>query len=81
MAAEKKCFSVIAKRGHCGSGNYTTLEFAIEARDAVEAAFKAQRMPGVKHTEMPLSTTEISRAKFNELREVSAYKRAEQFGG
>lgn len=76
-----KCFSVVTKRGHCGSGNYTTLEFAIEARDAVEASFKAQKMPGVKHTEMPLSAKEISRQEFNELRKTSAYKRAEQFGG
>lgn len=71
-------FAVICKRGHCGRKQYVPIEFAIEARTAIEAMDKAKAMPGVKHSQPILSCKEISHSEYNNLRCISAYHRLER---
>ena len=71
-----KYYLVTCHRGHCGSGNSLDIQFAIMARNLLEASDKAKRMPGVKHTRGILFGKEITEAEYNQLRAVSAYKRA-----
>ena len=71
-------FKVVVKGGHCGTKKYNPLTFAIEAKDAFQASNIAKAKPGVKHSAFPLSCRMISREEYQELREVSAYKRQEE---
>lgn len=71
-------YEVMVKGGHCGSGNYKPLRFAIEAKTAFDAVAVAQTMPGVKHSAFPLLCRKIERDRYEELRAISAYSR---YGG
>ena len=72
-----KYYKVICQRGHCGCGKSLDIVFYIKANDAVDAFYKARKMPAVKHTRIPPSIKEISYTDYMENRKVSAYRKCE----
>lgn len=73
-----RCYKVTARRGHCGSGRYIPITFALRAENMIEAMDRAKAMPGVKHTLMILAAQEITWTEYAVLRSVSAYDRCER---
>ncbi len=70
-----KYFLVMCHRGHCGTGHSTEIQFAIKARNLLEACDTAKKMPSVKHTRMIICGREITQEEFTEYRKISAYDR------
>ena len=71
-------FLVTCHRGHCGMGNSTTITFAFEAKNLIDAMDMGKRMPSVKHTRMIISGKEISCDEYKEYRNINAYDRSYQ---
>ena len=67
-----KYYKTIAYVGHRGSGHRGELMFYFQAKDAVDAMFKAKRMPSVKHTMIPC-VIEVEKDEYDEHIKVSAY--------
>lgn len=73
-----KYFMVTCYRGHCGVRQSTDINFAIKAKNLVEACDKARNMPSVKHSQFITYGKEISKEEYLEYRKISAYKRYPQ---
>ena len=71
-----KFFAVTCKHGHHGAKRFEPITFAIVANDMIDACDKARQMPGVKHDQPVLACEEISRMKYYEMRQRSAYERS-----
>lgn len=71
-----KFFAVTCKHGHHGARRFEPITFAIAAESLLDACDKARQMPGVKHDQPVISCEEISRAKYYEMRQMSAYERS-----
>lgn len=74
----KRYFLITCHRGHCGNGHSSTITFAFEAKNLIEAMDMGKRMPSVKHTRMIMSGKEISIDEYNEYRKINAYERSYQ---
>lgn len=74
----KRYFLVTCHRGHCGNGHSSTITFAFEASNLIEAMDMGKKMPSVKHTRMIINGKEISFEEYKEYREVNAYQRSFQ---
>lgn len=74
----KRYFLVTCHRGHCGNGHSSTITFAFEASNLIEAMDMGKRMPSVKHTRMIINGKEISLEEYKEYREINAYQRSFQ---
>lgn len=70
-----KYYLVMCHRGHCGTGHSTEIQFAIEARNLLDACDIAKKMPSVKHTRMIICGREITKEEYTEYRKISAYDR------
>lgn len=68
-------FKVTAKQGHCGTGRYQPITFAIKAKDILSAISIAKKMPSVKHNNFVLQAVMITKEEYKELRQTSAYNR------
>lgn len=69
-----KYYKVVCVRAHQGVKNHkNTICFYFEARSALEAMNLGKRMPGVKHSRMPLVVEEVDAVTYFEGRKVSAY--------
>lgn len=71
-------FLITCHRGHCGFGHSSTITFAFEAKNLIEAMDMGKRMPSVKHTRMIIAGKEISQQEYIEYREINAYRRSFQ---
>lgn len=71
-------YEVIARRGHCGAGNYMPIRFAFYAVNISDAVELARKMPGVKHHLFIISAKEITFDEYVTLRKSSAYERLER---
>ena len=71
-------FLVTCHRGHCGFGHSSSITFAFEAKNLIEAMDMGKRMPSVKHTRMILNGKEITREEYIEYRQINAYERSYQ---
>ena len=60
-----KYYSVKAKMGHMGTGNYTPVTIYIQADDMFSAMKKAQRLPAVKHDKTPLLAKELTKEEYD----------------
>lgn len=74
----KRYFLVTCHRGHCGNGHSSTITFAFETSNLIEAMDMGKRMPSVKHTRMIINGKEISLEEYKEYREINAYQRSFQ---
>lgn len=74
----KRYFLVTCHRGHCGNGHSSTITFAFEASNLIEAMDMGKKMPSVKHTRMIINGKEISLEEYKEYREINAYQRSFQ---
>lgn len=74
----KRYFLITCHRGHCGNGHSSTITFAFEAKNLIDAMDMGKRMPSVKHTRMIMSGKEISEQEYTEYREINAYQRSFQ---
>lgn len=70
-----KYFLVMCHRGHCGTGHSTEIQFAIQAKNLLDACDIAKKMPSVKHTRMIIAGKEITETEYKEYRKKSAYKK------
>ena len=59
-------------------GNSTSITFAFEAKNLIEAMDMGKRMPSVKHTRPILNGREISFEEYQEFRSINAYDRSYQ---
>lgn len=57
-------YKITCRRGHVGFGNTAYITFYFAERNAIAAMNRAKRMPGVKHSELPINTTEITHEEF-----------------
>lgn len=71
-------FLITCHRGHCGMGHSSSITFAFEAKNLIDAMDMGKRMPSVKHTRMIMSGKEISFEEYKEYREINAYQRSFQ---
>ena len=71
-------FLITCHRGHCGFGHSSTITFAFEAKNLIEAMDMGKHMPSVKHTRMIIAGKEISQQEYIEYREINAYQRSFQ---
>ena len=71
-------FLITCHRGHCGMGHSSSITFAFEARNLIDAMDMGKRMPSVKHTRMIMNGKEISKEEYTEYRKVNAYERSYQ---
>ena len=76
-----RCYKVMVKRGHCGSGNYLPITFTFVAENIIEAMDRAKAMPGVKHSADIISASEVTWQEYTCLRGHSAYSLAERKEG
>lgn len=74
----KRYFLVTCHRGHCSNGHSSTITFAFEASNLIEAMDMGKKMPSVKHTRMIINGKEISLEEYKEYREINAYQRSFQ---
>lgn len=70
-----KFYKVVCKRGHCGKKRFIPITFYFEAPNAMTAMDMGRKMPGVKHSQLPLSCVEVSCEEFQAGIQVSAYAR------
>lgn len=70
-----KYYLITCPRGHCGTGKYIEITFAISARNLLDAMDKAKRMPGVKHTRSILNGKEVTYEEYFNFKSISAYER------
>lgn len=69
-----KYYAVTCIKGHQGVGNDDrTITFYFRTKDSYDAMQKGRKMPGVKHSRLPLSVKEISKNQYLDGRKVSAY--------
>lgn len=71
-----KYYRVVCERGHCGNKRSTPIAFYFEAPNALAAMEIGKKMPGVKHSRMPLECREVEQAEYAANIGNSAYARA-----
>lgn len=71
-----KYYAVTMERGHVGLGRSATITFYYKARDIFEAAAKARKQGGVKHSRFPVACKEVTKEEYCENIKISAYERA-----
>lgn len=53
-------YQALMKMGHMGAGNHLQVNIFIKSHNLISAITKAQKIPAIKHNEMPISIKEIS---------------------
>lgn len=71
-------FLITCHRGHCGFGHSSSITFAFEAKNLIDAMDMGKRMPSVKHTRMIMSGKEITHEEYVAYRQINAYERSYQ---
>jgi len=61
----KKYYKVTMERGHVGRGYSAHITFYIWGYNTLQAMDVARKMPGVKHSRLPVSCIEISKEEFD----------------
>ena len=68
-----KFYRVVCKRGHCGNRHFNPITFYFQAPNAMAAMDMGRKMPGVKHSQLPLSCVEVSCEEYKLNIRTSAY--------
>lgn len=61
----RKYYKVTMERGHVGRGYSAYITFFIWGYNTLHAMDIARKMPGIKHSRLPVSCVEITKAEFD----------------